>query len=195
MEMGDYTGAESCIDLRQSDEAADGGRAMEHGGRRPSRRLGAAKRDKEYPPPITLLDCADHVPLNVPWALQRYYTSDGRLVMREERIANREYFLADRSNGRLTLRLVAVDDCFPAGNIDGDEKREEFEAESDNVHETDHGAGEEEVMAEPPQEMVAIGNACGGGGGGRKWCIYDVAIRSNPCMLELTVPAIRSVQI
>ncbi|XAR48586.1 hypothetical protein NMG60_11031458 [Bertholletia excelsa] len=192
MEMGDYTGAESSIEPRRSEEAAGGGRAVEHCGRRLSQSLVVARRDKEYLPPITLLDCADHVPVYVPWPLQSYHTSDGRLVMREERVANREYFFADRSNGRFTLRLVALDNCFPGGNIDGDEEREEYDSESDNVHEPDRGAGEEEVMAEPAQEMVAIGNTCGGG---RKWCSYNVAIRSNPCMIELTVPAIRSVQI
>jgi TATA-binding protein-associated factor Taf7 len=46
----------------------------------------------------------------MPWVLKRYYTNDGRLILRKEKVRHHEYFRAHRCNGRLTLHLVPLDD-------------------------------------------------------------------------------------
>ncbi|KAG7590522.1 The fantastic four family [Arabidopsis suecica] len=49
---------------------------------------------------------------HVPSVLKREYTSDGRLLLKEEKVRRHEYFQAHRSNGRLTLQLVSLDDGY-----------------------------------------------------------------------------------
>lgn len=50
------------------------------------------------------------LPSYVPLVLKREYTSDGRLLLKEDKVRGHEYFRAHRSNGRLTLQLVSLDD-------------------------------------------------------------------------------------
>ncbi|CAI0446117.1 unnamed protein product, partial [Linum tenue] len=60
---------------------------------------------KEYPPPIPLLERRDKL---ASWVLKRHYTSDGRLVLTEDKACTwgqHHYFRAHRSKGRLTLTL------------------------------------------------------------------------------------------
>ncbi|XP_010428881.1 PREDICTED: uncharacterized protein LOC104713467 [Camelina sativa] len=49
------------------------------------------------------------LPSNVPSVLKREYTSDGRLLLKEEKMRGHEYIRAHRSNGRLILQLVSLD--------------------------------------------------------------------------------------
>ncbi|KAJ9167061.1 hypothetical protein P3X46_021740 [Hevea brasiliensis] len=85
-----------------------------------------------FPPPIPLLARTGNLPSHMPWVLRRFYTDDGRLILREERVKHHEYFQAHRCNGRLTLRLVPLDDevhpPYPHGFADeGDDNENEFE--------------------------------------------------------------------
>lgn len=64
----------------------------------------------EYPPLIPLLARTESLHSRMPWVLRRYCTSDGRLVLREERVRHHEYLRAHRSGGRLTLHLVHLED-------------------------------------------------------------------------------------
>ncbi|KAJ6919916.1 hypothetical protein NC651_013756 [Populus alba x Populus x berolinensis] len=64
---------------------------------------------KKYPPPLPLLARTGNLPGHMPWILTRHYI-DGRLVLVEERVKNREYFEAQRENGRLVLNIVPLDD-------------------------------------------------------------------------------------
>ncbi|CAL1388930.1 unnamed protein product [Linum trigynum] len=60
---------------------------------------------KEYPPPIPLLARRGKL---ASWVLRRHYTSDGRLVLTEDKACtcgDHRYFRAHRSKGRLTLHL------------------------------------------------------------------------------------------
>ncbi|EOA33929.1 hypothetical protein CARUB_v10021422mg, partial [Capsella rubella] len=54
------------------------------------------------PPPI--------LPSNFTSVLKREYTSDGRLLLKEEKVRCHEFFRIHRSNGRLTLQLVSLED-------------------------------------------------------------------------------------
>ncbi|KAG6422962.1 hypothetical protein SASPL_113345 [Salvia splendens] len=114
-EFGDRIGAESCLDLG-SDVAAVRSRH-----RRP-----AAPEKKELPPPISWLVRADSHRSPMPWVMRKYYTSDGRLIIREERVRCHDYFVADRSDGRLVLNLVHVDDDDGVEESGGDAAEEEM---------------------------------------------------------------------
>ncbi|PPD80905.1 hypothetical protein GOBAR_DD22168 [Gossypium barbadense] len=62
--IGDYIGMESCFDLYNNDQRCK----------------------KEFPPPIPSLARTENQPPHMPWVLQRYYTNDGRLILREEKM-------------------------------------------------------------------------------------------------------------
>ncbi|KAG5544311.1 hypothetical protein RHGRI_016907 [Rhododendron griersonianum] len=118
-EMEDYIGTESCVDFQQHTDVSvvvDGGRSRGQCSDS-GRRLATRREKKEYPPPISS-----------PWVLKRYYTSDGRLIIREENVGRHEYFKVCRANGRLTLQLVPRDE-----EIVGDDDVEEREDYYDDV--------------------------------------------------------------
>ncbi|XWS23850.1 hypothetical protein CRYUN_Cryun28dG0050500 [Craigia yunnanensis] len=117
--IGDYIGMESCFDLENNEEVCAGGVKDSNeyysgvcGQRRGKReqRCRRRKMKRDFPPPIPWLARTENLPCHMPWVLKRYYTSDGRLILREEKMRHHEYFLAHRSNGRLTLHLVPLDD-------------------------------------------------------------------------------------
>lgn len=102
-EMGDYIGLESCVDLKPDVEPShDGATNIRRSG---VRRVAAVK---EYPPPIPSLASTDQLPS---WVMHKYYTGDGRLIITEEKVKRHEYLQAHRSDGRLTLDFVPVDDA------------------------------------------------------------------------------------
>ncbi|KAG6438193.1 hypothetical protein SASPL_103130 [Salvia splendens] len=100
-ELGDYLGVESCTDFT-SDIAPITSRSSGSSCPRRTRRSDAT----EYPPPIALLARADNQPSHVPWVMRKHRTSDGRLVITEERARRRENFKAHRFDGRLVLSLI-----------------------------------------------------------------------------------------
>lgn len=108
-ELGDYIGVESCYDFSPDVPAivTRGGAGTSHARR--SRRSDAAAMVTEYPPPIPLLAHIENVSSLVPWVMKSHRTSDGRLVITEERAPRHEYFQVLRSDGRLVLNLVPVD--------------------------------------------------------------------------------------
>ncbi|OMO94172.1 hypothetical protein COLO4_16491 [Corchorus olitorius] len=154
--IGDYIGMESCFDVDKTEEqlelflskssvtSSDGDlisgvcSKIRHRCRRTKKR--------EFPPPIPSLARTENLNSHMPWVLKRYYTSDGRLILREERVKHHEYFRAHRSNGRLTLHLVPLDDDY---EDDDDEINnlgpieEDIEIEDDH-HEIDQQ--EEEIV-------------------------------------------------
>ncbi|KAG8369241.1 hypothetical protein BUALT_Bualt15G0131100 [Buddleja alternifolia] len=103
-ELCDCIGEESSIDLK-----SDVDTTVHVGGiHRRRRRRAAEAAEKEYPPPIPWLARTENLPSHMPWVMKKYYTSDGRLIIKEEKVKRHEYFQAHRSNGRLLLNLVAV---------------------------------------------------------------------------------------
>ncbi|XVE60428.1 hypothetical protein DITRI_Ditri05aG0127900 [Diplodiscus trichospermus] len=104
------------------------------------RKLGREMRG-EYPPPIPLLARTGNLPGHMPWILARHY-SNGRLILKEEKVKHHEYFEAYRENGRLILYLVPLDDTFRCCHAvceqnddddDDDEEEEEEEIELENL--------------------------------------------------------------
>ncbi|KAM7518614.1 hypothetical protein LguiB_017576 [Lonicera macranthoides] len=87
----------------------------------PSRR----EKEREFPPPISQTE-----------NLTRYYTGDGRLIIREEK-AN--YLRASRSNGRLTIQLVGTNEGIldrkkcDSDDVEGREVDAEIEREKREV--------------------------------------------------------------
>ncbi|KAB2031116.1 hypothetical protein Goshw_025815 [Gossypium schwendimanii] len=108
--IGEYIGMESCsgvgIDNQHQELCCGGGGVKDPENRGRKRKINF---EREIPPPIPSLASAENQPWQSLWVLKRYYTSDGRLILREEKVRHHEYFRAHRSNGRLTLHLVM--DC------------------------------------------------------------------------------------
>ncbi|XP_018467833.1 uncharacterized protein LOC108839553 [Raphanus sativus] len=113
--VGDYIGTESCFDVLSAVEGNNVVSREEplnryrYGGRRREEREARAAAAREFPPPIPLLAQTENLLPHMPWVLKRVVTSDGRLILREEKVRHHEYFRAHRSNGRLTLHLVPLD--------------------------------------------------------------------------------------
>jgi len=130
----DYIGNESCndyIDFLNFDH---------HNALAPSKDSKKVRRcirhkdeKKEFPPPIPFLAQTQNLASHMPYVLKRFYTNEGRLIIKEEKVKHHEYFHASRENGRLTLKLVPLDhDDY------------NFFARSDEEQE------EEEELASPP---------------------------------------------
>ncbi|KAK9270150.1 hypothetical protein L1049_025726 [Liquidambar formosana] len=125
--MGDYIGMESCFDLKNNVEidttAKDDEAYSRWRGKRDQR--WEMRKKREFPPPIPSLARTGNLPCHMPWIFKRYYTNDGRLIIKEEKVRHHEYFRAHRANGRLTLHLVPLDNdvLFPptAGATEEDE--------------------------------------------------------------------------
>ncbi|AAF17698.1 F28K19.15 [Arabidopsis thaliana] len=92
---GGYIGKESCFNAF-SDKTGDVKLPCE---RREEKKTVA--REIMSPPML---------PSHVPSVLKREYTSDGRLLLKEEKVCRNEYFRAHRSNGRLMIQLVSLDE-------------------------------------------------------------------------------------
>lgn len=94
------------------------------------------RKEKVYPPPIPLLARTENLHSHMPWVLQRTYTSDGRLILREEPVRHHEYFRAHRRDGRLTLQLVPLDNEVDDFEDVKSESESESEPEPENASST-----------------------------------------------------------
>ncbi|CAL8104283.1 unnamed protein product [Prunus armeniaca] len=220
---GDYIGMESSVDVQKDceedqvvqnddDEEEEG-----QGGNFRQRLMGRreqkwAMRNKEFPPPIPLLARTENLPSHMPWVLKRHYTSDGRLILTEEKVRHHEYFRAHRSNGRLTLQLVPLDDevliapvARDEGNKDGngndneyddqdpqcddhgDDDDEEYDEDIDGDDDDGYGDDDDHVV-----EDQSISGNIGGSAAGKCFNFNSVGTGS-PCIFGVPVPAIRQV--
>ncbi|XP_022766374.1 uncharacterized protein LOC111311264 isoform X2 [Durio zibethinus] len=223
--VGDYIGMESCFDLDNNKDVCVGGDkdtneyysgvCSESRGKREQRCRRLIKR--EFPPPIPSLASTESLPSHMPWVLKRYYTSDGRLILREEKVRHQEYFRAHRSNGRLTLHLVPLDDDEIDDIEDHEIDHEEAQEEADQVNvydndindimnnaEDDHESNFVETLLKDNDIPVIedsivkcsiaetpIENGITANGGK---CLNCSSVRASPsCFLGLPVPAIRPV--
>lgn len=159
-ELVDYIGVESCFDFSPDvpDIVPRGGAATSHARR--SRRSDAAAMTTEYPPPIPLLAHIENVSSHVPWVMKSYRTSDGRLVITEERAPRHEYFQVLRSDGRLVLNLVPVD-------VEGEGRDGGGEAEKLGFKGNVADSGEkistgDKRIGDPPPECGGFGVAMSG---------------------------------
>ncbi|XAR62195.1 hypothetical protein NMG60_11016859 [Bertholletia excelsa] len=98
--MGDMIGTESGIYMSSGENMLLEGSGRKKPYSRIHKKQDVSFRKKEYPPPMPLL----------PWTLTREYT-DGRLILRK-RSTNHEYLASHRENGRLVMKLVALEDNF-----------------------------------------------------------------------------------
>ncbi|KAL8030322.1 hypothetical protein ABFX02_14G279500 [Erythranthe guttata] len=107
-EIGDCIGVESCANLKSDVDAP-----LEGSNRRRITRVesATAAAEREYPPPIPWLVQTENLPSHMPWVMRKYYTEDGRLVIKEEKVDRHEYFKSHRFNGRLVINLIPLDDA------------------------------------------------------------------------------------
>ncbi|KAF3943029.1 hypothetical protein CMV_030374 [Castanea mollissima] len=153
--IGDYIGMESCLDINE--EVQYSSKDKNSGGEsdsevyikkcRVKREQRRAMRQREFPPPIPLLARTENLPCHMPWVLKRHYTSDGRLILTEERVKHHEYFRAHRADGRLTLQLVPLDDevWLPDDQCDHCGTNDEEEADIDDTEEKETEKENEEA--------------------------------------------------
>lgn len=223
---GDYIGMESSVDVqkdREEDQVVQNDEEEEaeegQGGNFRQRLMGRreqkwAMRNKEFPPPIPLLARTENLPSHMPWVLKRHYTSDGRLILTEEKVRHHEYFRAHRSNGRLTLQLVPLDDevliapvACDEGNKDGNGNDNEYDDQDPQCN--DHGDHDDEEYDEDIDgddddddgyvddddhvvEDQSISGNIGGSAAGKCFNFNSVGTGS-PCIFGVPVPAIRQV--
>ncbi|CAN8291945.1 unnamed protein product [Cochlearia groenlandica] len=140
---GDYIGTESCFDVLSQEETVDAVSKSKsslmsrfrYGGRRREEREARAAAAREFPPPIPSLAQTGNLLPHMPWVLKRVVTSDGRLILREEKVRHHEYFRAHRSNGRLTLHLVPLDD--DVFELPQEPSHDHYQSDNDDVDECD----------------------------------------------------------
>ncbi|XP_065847507.1 protein FANTASTIC FOUR 1-like [Euphorbia lathyris] len=170
--IGDYIGSESCLDLQKN---VDVSVIQSYVPRRENRVKSATK---EYPPPIPLLARTGNLSSHMPWILRRYYT-DGRLILKAERVKHHEYFRAERSDGRLILQMIPLDHevdnyfshCLAKND---DETTEEEEEEGDDEDEDGEEVKEEEEEKEEEDiEEVINENEEAKEQRGKDYVVYD----------------------
>ncbi|XP_059285842.1 protein FANTASTIC FOUR 1-like [Lycium ferocissimum] len=206
-DLADFIGVESCIDL-QADINLESN--TQYDGLKIKKRLQMKREkiDKEYPPPIPCLVHTENYPyskIKMPWVMKRY-TEDGRLIIKEEKVKHYEYLEAHRSDGRLTLRLIPLnnevlrthddddddDDDDSENELVEDEKEvnihdwEEKEKEKEEEELSDVNKSDEDSFQQRNGELKGeneLANVNGGAVIGTKCC--------SSCMFDLAMPAIR----
>ncbi|KAK4341415.1 hypothetical protein RND71_039916 [Anisodus tanguticus] len=169
LDMADYIGVESHVDSKLAPYkwftcgSSGGGLVLK-------RKKKKEKIERKYPPPLPCLVRTENVPSSqMPWVMKRYYTSDGRLIIKEEKVKRFEYFETHRTDGRLMLNLVPLND--------------DVSDSEDDVIETD-GCDQGKVDRTVEENESALVN--GGDGSGGIKC-------SSLCTFGVAVPAIRPV--
>ncbi|KAB2629027.1 hypothetical protein D8674_033822 [Pyrus ussuriensis x Pyrus communis] len=218
---GDYIGMESSVDvLKDCDDhkpqlKVTGSGGDGHDGSfgqriRNRREQKWALKNKEFPPPIQLLARTENLPSHMPWVLKRHYTDDGRLILTEEKVKHHEYLRAHRSNGRLTLQLVLLDDeiLIPPFACNGNENENENENENgdmnkneigndvgDGGHDNNDDDGCEDDDEDDVVEDQKISGIGGSGASAGKCFSFNSVGTGSPCIFGVPVlPAIRHVR-
>ncbi|XP_004490368.1 uncharacterized protein [Cicer arietinum] len=144
----DYIGYESCIDLQPENNVVN----IDHNAPSVDKKIKNIRnkgKNKVFPPPLHFLAQTQNLASHMPWVLKRYYTNEGRLIIKEEKVKHHEYFHAHRENGRLTLQLVPLDhDDYDFMRTSAVEEEQEEEQEQEK--EQEEGEEEEEDLASPP---------------------------------------------
>ncbi|KAJ0086351.1 hypothetical protein Patl1_08470 [Pistacia atlantica] len=141
--MDDLIGTESGVCMNSDEEQTlqvDKSEAIDHSHKFGKRRQ-RCSMSREYPPPIPLQARTGNLPGHMPWVLTRHYT-DGKLILKEERVMHHQYFEAYRENGRLILNLVFLDDTVTSNNEELELEDLEFMKEEQEIDGYTHN-GEE----------------------------------------------------
>ncbi|KAL5078570.1 hypothetical protein RYX36_006991 [Vicia faba] len=158
----DYIGNKSCIALQTKDNLLSN---IDHKSLASSNEnkmksyIRSSEKKREFPPTMPWLTQTKNLASHIPYMLKRYYTDEGRLIIKEEKVKYHEYFHAHRENARLTLQLI------PLGHVDDDndyfmdtyEQDEEVEEEEEINNVTMDGDFEEESMNNT-QKNVVVGD-------------------------------------
>lgn len=204
----DYIGNESCIDLQNENDVDQYDTSKSNDDPAPCNQAKEAKissrKKKEkrvFPPPIPLLARTQNLACHMPWVLKRYYTSEGRLILKEEKVRYHEYFRAHRENGRLTLQLVPLDEdedefleeagTSPHEEIDEDSTHDQSIIIADNDRFEDEEDKSSNVVV---ADSVENDNVVGGDANGGLNCLNCSSVRSAPsCIFGVPVHPIRTV--
>ena len=169
--FGDYIGTESCFDILEENGVVSAptrpSNRYRYGGRRREEREARTAAAREFPPLIPLLAQTENLLPHMPWVLKRVVTSDGRLILREEKVRHHEYFRAHRANGRLTLHLVPLDDdvldlpqepsYYQSGEDDHNDQHECDDDDVDDIDDHHHEVGDDlDDLADNVDKSVII---------------------------------------
>ncbi|GAU48052.1 hypothetical protein TSUD_404870 [Trifolium subterraneum] len=121
----EFIGNESCIDFQTENDVYPNTLAPSED-KKITRCIRNKDKKREFPPPIHCLAQIENHASLMRYALTKYYTNEGRLIIKEEKV-HHEYIQAHRENGRLTLQLVPLDDDDE--DEEEDDEKEEHEEE------------------------------------------------------------------
>ncbi|KAL6270088.1 hypothetical protein ACE6H2_026999 [Prunus campanulata] len=117
---------------------------------------------REYPPTIPLLAQTGNLRGRMPWILTKHYDhSNGRLVLKGERVKHHEYFEVHREDGRLILNLVPLDNalaCFDSALTCCDEENEEELEMDEDLQSVNEENGDDECDQNKVNDMVEFGS-------------------------------------
>ncbi|XXG39077.1 hypothetical protein AAC387_Pa01g0130 [Persea americana] len=121
------------------------------------RRRRRSSKEREFPPPIPFLARTGNLPCHMPWVMRRI-RDNGRLVIQEVLVKHHEFFRTHRTNGRLTLQLMHLDESVLFNRIppitplhlQSEDENENKDPSPDDVNE------EQEKEREARQEEVSI---------------------------------------
>ncbi|XP_011027704.1 PREDICTED: protein FANTASTIC FOUR 1-like [Populus euphratica] len=191
--VGECIGIESCLDLKNEDDIFTSSSNKEETNYEScSQRFHREKREqrwvkkKEFPPPIPLLARTENLSSHMPWVLKRYYTSDGRLILREEKF--RPLF----SSGDERRHVIEndIDQCYD-NEDDGEEEQvleqEHEEDDGENIELEEEEAEEEAVHDDQRVPSMESSESAG------KCLNYNSVRTSSTCIFGVPVPAIRPV--
>ncbi|GAU41198.1 hypothetical protein TSUD_26230 [Trifolium subterraneum] len=157
----DFIGNESCIDLQSENDVFN---IVHLNALAPSkdkkitRCLRNKDKKREFPPPMPCLAQTENLASHTRYVLTRYYTNEGRLIIKEEKVKHHEYFHAHRENGRLTLQLVPLDndDDYFMGTNEEEEEEQEVEEEEEQQELASLPASPEEINNFTIDQSVVI---------------------------------------
>ncbi|XP_057439962.1 protein FAF-like, chloroplastic [Lotus japonicus] len=185
--LDDYIGTESCYDL-QNENDNNNVIDVKDKSNAESSSIRKCKEKRVFPPPIPFLARTQNLASHMPWVLKRYTTSEGRLILKEEKVKRHEYFRTHREDGRLILELVPLDDddYYLEKN-----EEEELESPTSSHEEVDVDRFEDEEEFDNEENIKASDNnvenengVVVGGGSGRLKCLNYNSMRSSPsCIL------------
>ncbi|KAL2977464.1 hypothetical protein AAZX31_13G069900 [Glycine max] len=169
--------------LQNTNNITDNHKSFRYNDARNKIKAKSKTKTKMFPPYIPLLARTQNLASHMPWVLKRYYTNEGRLILKEEKMKHHEYFRAHRANGRLTLHLVNVP-------FDGHNEYFEEATPSNTPHDEERIwlVVNDELSMEHDSDVVVVG-------GGRVKCLNCSSVRTGPTcnIFGLPVLPIRTV--
>ncbi|CAI8585519.1 unnamed protein product [Vicia faba] len=115
----------------------------------------------EFPPHIPCLAQTQNLASHVSYVLKRYYTDEGWLIIKEQKVKHHEYFNAHRENDEQVEKVKEEEEEEEINNVtmDNDFEEENMGNTQENVVVNDDD--DDEVVVENENEIVGGANSKG----------------------------------